>query len=358
MLISIVVALLSTLLTIFLLNSFASNLGLVDRPCTRKLHKGEVPLVGGLSIFIGVSIGLLTSDLINQNLILFILSSSLIVFIGVLDDKYDLSVRSRLIGQFLVGSILIFGLGDYISTLGNLVSFGEVTLGQFGIVFTLVAILAAINAYNMIDGIDGLLGSISLVSFSSIAFLAVINGSEFVSIISIVISVSLLPFLLANIGIYPLNKLRIFMGDAGSMFIGLSVIWCLVYASQHTSMGEPVFRPVFALFVVAIPLMDMTAIMFRRIQKGQSPFKPDRDHIHHIFMRAGFSSKQALMFISMNALAIAAFGVYGEIKQISEVYMLSIIFILFLGYMYVIKHAWKVTKLCKKIFRATANEHS
>lgn len=344
----VLVALASTYISILFLNSFAVKLGLVDRPCTRKLHKGEVPLVGGMSVFFGVLASLILCSDLNQVVILFIISAGIIVFIGVLDDKYDLSVRSRLIGQFLVGSILIFALGDYITNLGDLFSLGQINIKQFGVVFTLIAILAAINAYNMIDGIDGLLGALAIVSFTGIAVLGYEN-MHFSSYVSIIFIASLLPFFLANLGVYPFKKLKIFMGDAGSMLIGLAIIWALVYSSQKTSLGEPIFRPVFALYVVAIPLMDMVAIMFRRISKGQSPFKPDRDHIHHIFMRAGFSSRQALGFITFSALFILSIGIYGEVTKMKELYLLIIIASLFLLYVFVIKRAWTVIKFFKLI---------
>lgn len=341
---SVLVALASTYISILLLNSFALKLGLVDRPCSRKLHKGEIPVVGGMSIFFGVAVALVTCSELNQAITLFIISASVIVFIGVLDDKYDLSVRSRLIGQFLVGSILIFGLGDYITQLGDLFLFGVIQIESFGIIFTFIAILAAINAYNMIDGIDGLLGALAIVSFFGIAVIG-FEKNHFASNLSIIFIAALLPFFLANLGVFPFKKLKIFMGDAGSMLIGLAIIWALVYSTQSTSLGEPIFRPVFALYVVAIPLMDMVAIMFRRLSKGQSPFKPDRDHIHHIFMRAGFTSKQALALIAFSGLLILSIGIYGELTKMRELYLLMIISCLFLVYIFAIKHAWKVTKL-------------
>ncbi|MGO3915068.1 MAG: UDP-N-acetylglucosamine--undecaprenyl-phosphate N-acetylglucosaminephosphotransferase [Pseudoalteromonas sp.] len=347
---SILVALASTYISILLLNSFAVKLGLVDRPCSRKLHKGEIPVVGGMSIFFGVVIALVTCSELNQAITLFIISAAIIVFIGVLDDKYDLSVRSRLIGQFLVGSIMIFGLGDYITQLGDLFLFGEIQIESFGIFFTFIAILAAINAYNMIDGIDGLLGALATVSFFGIAVIG-FDKNHFASNLSIIFIAALLPFILANLGVFPFRKLKIFMGDAGSMLIGLAIIWALVYSTQSTSLGEPIFRPIFALYVVAIPLMDMVAIMFRRLSKGQSPFKPDRDHIHHIFMRAGFTSKQALAFIAFSGLLILSIGIYGELTKMRELYLLMIISCLYLVYIFVIKHAWKVTKFSNYLLK-------
>src|SRR5699024_521025 len=105
------------------------------------------------------------------------------------------------------------------------------------------------------------------------------------------------------------------MGDAGSIFIGFAVVWLLVNATQP---GEMVMRPVTALWVIAIPLMDMVAIMVRRARKGQSVMKPDRDHLHHIFMRAGFTDREALLLITAVALIFAGIGLLGDFYQIPE----------------------------------------
>ena len=110
------------------------------------------------------------------------------------------------------------------------------------------------------------------------------------------------------------------MGDAGSMFIGLSVIWLLTMGTQ----GEQAsFRPVTALWICAIPLMDMLAIVVRRYKNGKSPFKPDRDHLHHILQRAGLSSTQTLVAISSAAVIMSVMGLAGEYFSIPDIIMLT-----------------------------------
>jgi UDP-GlcNAc:undecaprenyl-phosphate GlcNAc-1-phosphate transferase len=113
------------------------------------------------------------------------------------------------------------------------------------------------------------------------------------------------------------------MGDAGSMMIGLTIIWLLVLGTQN---GEPSFRPVTALWLIAIPLMDMFSVMHRRIRKGKSPLSADRDHLHHIFMRFGFTSKSALIMIGFASAALAAFGLAGEYWDISDFYLFVFLF--------------------------------
>jgi UDP-GlcNAc:undecaprenyl-phosphate GlcNAc-1-phosphate transferase len=137
------------------------------------------------------------------------------------------------------------------------------------------------------------------------------------------------------------------MGDAGSMFMGLTVMWLLVLGSQTQGSQGASFRPITALWIIAVPLMDMLAIMIRRIRKGDSPFKADNGHLHHICMRAGLSSRQALWVISSIAICAALVGIIGEILQVSEWLMLIVFIVLFVMYSYILQHAWKFTRAIK-----------
>ena len=136
------------------------------------------------------------------------------------------------------------------------------------------------------------------------------------------------------------------MGDAGSMMIGFTVIWLLLGASQKPS--EILIRPTTALWLIAIPLMDMAAIMFRRVRRGDSPFKPDREHLHHIFQRLGFTPRQTLAMICIIASGFAGFGIYGELNDIAETTMFTLFMLCFLGYTIVISHVWKITSWVRR----------
>ena len=115
-----------------------------------------------------------------------------------------------------------------------------------------------------------------------------ISGNEYLATICLLIVTALIPYILLNLG-FPLGRrFKIFMGDAGSMFIGFSVVWMLIRGTQEVDIIA--FKPVTALWLIAIPLMDMATIMIRRMRKGHSPFKPDREHLHHICERMGLSS--------------------------------------------------------------------
>lgn len=343
-------AALFSLVNIKVFSLLAPKIGLIDIPCERKVHQGNVPLIGGMSIYIAFSLTLLFFGYDDNSMILVLLSMAFMVFIGVLDDKYQLSVRARLIGQLLSASIIVFGLDLYLHSFGNLLFLGDINLGVFGYTITLIAILGAMNAFNMIDGIDGLLGGLSVVSFLGIFFISSIGGNTFLANLSLLIIAILIPFMLANIGGSKFFRTKIFMGDAGSMFIGLLIVWMLIVGTNNAeARSAPTFRPVFALYIVALPLMDMVAIMYRRARKGQSPFHPDRNHMHHIFMRAGFSPKQALLFLVLIAFIILLVGVGMELSKAPESIMFLVFIILFVVYSYLIQHAWKVVKFSRRV---------
>ena len=297
----------------------AIEVGLVDKPNERKQHSGHIPLIGGISIFLAVLAASLLWLPNTLELRMYLIASAMMVFIGALDDKFDLRVRVRIIGQIIIASLMIYGVGGYISNLGDLFGLGNVALGPFGIVFTYIAIIVVINAYNMIDGIDGLIGSLSINTFTSVAILFIMSGQTDYLSYPLILATATIPYLMYNLGFLKKESKKIFMGDAGSMFVGLSVIWLLTMGTQ----GElSSFRPVTALWICALPLMDMLAIVVRRYKNGKSPFKPDRDHLHHILQRVGFSSRKTLVIISSAAAVMSGIGLAGEYFQVPEVIML------------------------------------
>ncbi|MGB1197711.1 MAG: UDP-N-acetylglucosamine--undecaprenyl-phosphate N-acetylglucosaminephosphotransferase [Thalassotalea sp.] len=331
--------------TIKLLMPLAPRLGLIDVPNDRKKHDGSIPLIGGLSIFTGVliasSLFVEQSQLIN----LYLISSALLVFIGTMDDIYDLNVTTRMIFQGIVATIMVFGAGIYIHEFGDLLLIGNIDLGVYGMVFTMLACIAAINAFNMIDGIDGLAGSMSIISISSIVILTLLANNGADVLFPLILVVATIPYLFYNVSTRnPRNK-KIFMGDAGSMFMGLTVMWLLVLGSQAQDEQVAAFRPVTALWIIAVPLMDMFAIMIRRIRKGDSPFKADNGHLHHICMRVGLSSRQSLRVISTFSIVLALIGITGEYFLVPEWLMLALFLALFIAYSYALQHAWKLVKL-------------
>lgn len=339
MIIAAFTAFLSAFMAIKIFKPLAIDVGLVDKPNARKHHEGQIPLIGGISIFAAVLAASLLWLPNTLELRMYLIASAMMVFIGALDDKYDLRVRIRIVGQIIIASLMIYGVGGYIADLGDLFGFGEVNLGAFGIVFTYIAIIVVINAYNMVDGIDGLIGSLSLNTFTAIAVLFLMSGNHGYLSYPLILATATLPYLMFNLGFFQKFTKKIFMGDAGSMFIGLSVIWLLSMGTQGDNAS---FRPVTALWICAVPLMDMLAIVIRRYRKGKSPFKPDRDHLHHILQRAGLSSRQTLIVISAFSILMSTIGLLGEYFQVLESIGLITFILVFVLYNKYARHfSWK-----------------
>ena len=333
------------LISLRMLMPFAVKFRLVDKPDQRKLHKGAVPLVGGLSAFVGVFLGVMLGMPLTSGYLIFLLCASVLVVLGAVDDARDISAKFRLFAQVVLGAVLVYGSGDSLESFGNLVGLGVIELGVFGPLVSIAAVIGATNAFNMIDGIDGLAGSLSLIALLSLALLfSVSDGHEAGLALSLGLSCALIPYLMANLRIPPFKR-RIFMGDAGSMFIGFAIVWLMI---QGAPLEGAAFRPVTALWLIALPLIDMVVIMVRRARKGQSVMNPDREHLHHIFMRAGFSDRQALMLISFVAMLFASFGLLGEFFQIPEWVMFAAFALVFALYDYALGRVWRLLALFRR----------
>lgn len=323
------------LLGVKILEPLAIDFGLIDKPGPHKIYKGNIPLVGGLSIFLSV---LLASYLWlpdSVELRIYLIASSLLVFIGAIDDKYDLSVRIRLVGQLLIASLMIYGMGTYISQFGDILGIGNIDIGYSGVIFTYLSILVMINAYNMIDGSDGILGVQSLITFLSLALLFYLDKASYNVTFPLMISSALIPYLLANLSITPNSIKKIYMGDAGSMFIGLTIIWLLAKGTQGEDNS---FQPVTALWITALPLMDMLTVVIRRIQKKQSPFKPGRDHFHHLCIKLGLSTYKTLIITSSISIFCSLIGLLGHIYAVSESVMFCTFILVFIIYFYCVTY--------------------
>lgn len=324
----------------------AQQIGLVDKPNARKLHNGAIPLVGGISICISLLYFLFNNPALLPHTSLYATSILILVGIGVLDDKFDLSFKLRFAVQAgLSVAMMIIG-GIELNTIGDVFGTGDIiTLGWFGYFVTILAVIGAINAFNMVDGIDGLLGGLSIVTFGGLGIMLAHDGQQSLAYICLVMVVTIIPYILLNLGAFGRRR-KVFMGDAGSMLIGFTVIWLLLLSSQNGT--APPLRPITALWLIAVPLMDMAAIMIRRIRRGDSPFKPDREHLHHIFQRIGLSSTQTLIAICSIAALYAGIGIYAEIVNIPEYIMLYAFLTCFGIYLTLLNNVWKLTAAIRR----------
>ncbi|HFZ8994534.1 TPA: UDP-N-acetylglucosamine--undecaprenyl-phosphate N-acetylglucosaminephosphotransferase [Citrobacter freundii] len=322
--------LLSALGSLAIAGFSAPVVGLVDKPDARKVHEGHIPLVGGISLWAAMSVLWVLNPGWLQNQMIFWLCISMLLIIGVLDDRFNLPVLPRVIGQ-AIAAVLMMHCGLFLWTFGELIPGYVVTLGVVGYFITLVAIWASINAFNMIDGIDGLLGAVSCVTFGALAWLFYTHGNNGAWQWCVALVLALLPYLAANLGLFGGKKRKVFMGDAGSTVIGFAAIWLLVVATQSR---HAVIAPVTALWLIAVPLVDMCAVSLRRLRSGVSPFRPDRGHAHHIIMKCGFSSRQTLAILFAAAIACALIGILCDWFAVPQSLSLLLYLLVFSGWLF------------------------
>lgn len=288
------------------------------------------------------------SDYYIPHLSLYLICAGVLVFVGAMDDRFDISVKIRAVVQAVIAVVMMVIAKLHLGSLGYIFGPWELVLGPFGYFLTLFAVWAAINAFNMVDGIDGLLGGLSSVSFAAMGLILWFDGQTSLAMWCFAMIAAILPYIMLNLGILG-RRYKVFMGDAGSTLIGFTVIWLLLETTQGKTHS---ISPVTALWIIAIPLMDMVAIMYRRLRKGMSPFSPDCQHIHHLVMRAGFTSRQAFVLITLAAAILAGVGVTAEYSHFVPEWVMLVLFLLaFFLYGYCIKRAWKVARFIKRVKR-------
>ncbi|MDP3706238.1 MAG: MraY family glycosyltransferase [Legionellaceae bacterium] len=300
-------ALIVTMFVVLCLKSASFQLGLVDYPGGRKKHKKVVPLIGGLAIFIAVSVLLLPFILHNNVYVTFWLMCFALVIISTVDDLYGLNASHRLIMQFLLTCMVVVFGNTVVLHLGNLLGFGDISLGSMSLLFTGFAMVGIANSVNMMDGVDGLTGCVSLVEFGCLLFLTTHCGARIETVIIVIMMGAILAFLCFNFPIKCLEKRKIFLGDAGSLLIGFMLAWLCVRITQDPVVGH--YPPVLMLWIVALPLMDAIHLMINRTIRGVSPFRGDRRHIHHLLLQLNYSPRDTVLMLTALAIVIAVSGI-------------------------------------------------
>lgn len=291
----------------------------VDMPNTRKRHRRPTPLIGGFAVLIGLFVALSVSGLLAEPLWLIFFAAALtLTVLGSVDDVLDISPRLRFVLQGLVVTAALFGADLAIEQLGLLLGTETLYLGfALGLGFTVVCALASINAYNMIDGIDGLAGSVTAATLLGVMVLSLLSGAPELALVAGSLALALLAFLAFNLEMPFFRGRKIFLGDGGSTFLGFLVLWLLVVASQK----DISFRPITAVWLVGLPIVDMLTVFARRAFAGKSPFSADRTHIHHLLMESGMSARQTLLVLLGFHASLVAFGVAGEMLYWSDLIM-------------------------------------
>jgi UDP-GlcNAc:undecaprenyl-phosphate/decaprenyl-phosphate GlcNAc-1-phosphate transferase len=345
------VAFLGTVLLIMLLRPIANAAGLVDVPNVRSSHSHATPLVGGLAIYIAVASAYFipaTMGLVplNREAGSFFIAGLVVVSIGVIDDYRPLPSLFRFVAQIVASLIMIYGGGIVLMDLGGMVPSGEIVyMGWISVPFTVFATLGVINALNMCDGLDGLSGIMALISLSGLLLVAVFGGEVTATYILMLLATAIVGFLIFNLRIPGRIRAAVFMGDAGSMFLGLALTWFAISLSQG---NDRVITPAAALWFLMLPIFDTVAMTIRRIRRRQSPFKPDKEHLHHVFLLAGFTVNETVIIMAAAAMIGVGIGFLSLDMHAPEFSVAGLFLVAGLLYMWMVMRSWKFMRFIER----------
>jgi UDP-GlcNAc:undecaprenyl-phosphate/decaprenyl-phosphate GlcNAc-1-phosphate transferase len=304
-LISFIAAMALALVFTPFVKKLAIRIGAVDVPNHRKVHTRIMPRLGGVAIYASFTVGLLLilpwlpEDMLSsydRNLISALLvGGTLIVLLGALDDKFDLSAKLKLLVQIGAACIVVFGYDVKINLLN--IPFGSAMqpLGEWlSVPLTILWIVGVTNAINLIDGLDGLAAGVSGIAVATILVMGILKGNETVILLSAVLLGSIGGFLFFNF-----HPAKIFMGDSGSLFLGFALATLSMLGFKQIT----IVSFVTPLLIIGVPLSDTFFAIVRRWVHKKPIFAPDKGHLHHCLQQLGFSHRKTVLII----YGIAAF---------------------------------------------------
>ncbi len=313
-----ITAFLIAFITLPVIIKFFLDKNLVDVPGRRKIHKKITPSMGGVAIFIGFLVAsLIWMDFSYWNTIRFVLSSLFIVFIlGVRDDIVPFRALHKLYVQIIAVVILLFS-GVQIGSFYGLFGIAEIP-EIISYILTGFVVILITNSFNLIDGLDGLAGSIGLSALIAFGVWFYFADETIFALLCFAMIGGILAFLVFN-----WEPSEIFMGDTGAMVIGM-LLALMVIHFMSVNNGLPMDHPVkynatiaTGVCFIIIPLADTLRIIILRTLRGQSPFSPDKSHIHHAIMRLGTShSRTALILASVNMLFIFGAWIFRDFEDV------------------------------------------
>ena len=306
LLLSTALAFLITYFAIPVIIEVAENKKLFDEPDERKVHKAVIPTLGGLGIFAGFILATLMGvpGAFSNQLQYFIAAVMVIFFLGIKDDILVLSATKKFIGQIIAAGILIRFAGIQLNNMHGFLNIYQIPHSA-GIILTFFTIIVITNSFNLIDGVDGLAGSLGLLTSTVFGIYFFMIGELMYAVMALTLAASLIAFL-----IYNFSPARIFMGDTGSLLLGLlNSIFVIKFISvaNNPSVSIPIeSAPAIGFAILIVPLFDTLRVFSLRIINRRSPFSPDRNHIHHFLLDLGFSHKMiSITCLSANVVFIA-----------------------------------------------------
>jgi UDP-GlcNAc:undecaprenyl-phosphate/decaprenyl-phosphate GlcNAc-1-phosphate transferase len=314
----------------------ATRWGAIATPRDRDVHAFAIPRLGGVAIYAGFGLAILVahslptlrSTFTADNQILGVMvAGAVLLVLGMLDDRYELDSLTKLAGQVLASGIMVVYGGVQFTAIYLPFGPGFVSLGlDVGFPVTVLFTVVTINALNFIDGLDGLAAGVSAIT--ALAFFAYAYHLADLGYTDVTSSALLLSAALAGACVgflfHNFAPARIFMGDSGSMFVGLVLSACAASAvaqtdpqTYGTALGAlPLYVPLLTfLFVLALPFVDLLLAIVRRVSRGESPFKPDKQHLHHRLLQRGHSHRRAVLMLYFWSALLAVGGVSLSISQ-------------------------------------------
>ena len=307
------IAFLITFLAIPVIIRVALEKKLVDIPDARKVHKTPIPSLGGIGIYAGFLVAMLLTwpnhlaDLIYLQYIT--AACCVVFFLGMKDDIMDIGPLKKFIGQLIAAWIIIYKCRLQITDFHGAFGIHELP-GFVSVALSYVVVILIINSFNLIDGVDGLSGALGFISSISFGLFFYFSGAiNFgYAVLAAALAGAIAAFLIFNH-----HPAKIFMGDTGSLLLGLlNAVMLLKFiniASSGVADATPVYfmlanAPLIAVAILIVPLFDTLRVFSIRILHGRSPFSPDRNHIHHILLDKGFSHKRVTLQLSIAAIAM------------------------------------------------------
>ena len=285
-----------------LVRHFALRFGFVDVPKdARRMHHKPIPTIGGLAIYTGFLLVILVLGSMTRELGGILAGGTIIVLLGIVDDKYDLNAKLKLVVQLLAAGIPV-SQGCMIDYISNPLPVGGpyLSLGMLAIPVTIVWIVAITNAVNFIDGLDGLSVGVCSISCLTMAVIALSLGQGQEALLLGALLGACLGFMPYN-----LNPAKIFMGDTGATFLGF-ILACMSVSDLFKLYTVISFAV--PILVLGVPLFDISFACVRRLWHHVSPMHPDRSHIHHRLIDVGFNQRQsvAILYVAASLLGVCA----------------------------------------------------
>lgn len=288
-----------TVLSVPLVKKWAVWLGAVDRPNERKIHNGQMPRMGGLSIFLGFFSGFLYLWPTYQYALPILVGALLMTSVGFLDDKYNLSPRSKFFGQ-IIAALVVVQSGMTIDFV-TIPYVGLIDFGWLSYPITVFWIVAITNAINLIDGLDGLASGVSSIAVLAMIVMAILDQQWLALSLAVILLGGTIGFLFYNS-----HPAEVFMGDTGSLFIGYTVS---VISITGLFKSITLFSLIIPIIILAVPIFDTLFAIIRRLLKKQKLSTPDRSHLHHVLLALGFSHRATVHIIYLISIFFAVSAV-------------------------------------------------